>query len=93
MSEISGILVRTRGVRCNQIMANGKRCDLAHRHDGPCGRYCDCELSHNGLGAVGRICDCDPACTDCDDTGLTFQTERFCTCSQGLWKRGLADGR
>ncbi len=26
----------------------------------------------------------DPPCTDCDDTGITIQTERYCSCSVGL---------
>jgi len=28
--------------------------------------------------------DYDPPCTDCDDTGITHQTERFCTCHAGI---------
>ena len=27
---------------------------------------------------------CDDACTDCDDTGLTKQTERYCSCQAGF---------
>jgi hypothetical protein len=28
--------------------------------------------------------DDDPPCTDCGDTGITFQTERTCTCQSGM---------
>lgn len=32
----------------------------------------------------------DPPCTDCGDTGITFQTERPCTCAAGLRAQGKA---
>lgn len=36
-----------------------------------------------------KLSEDDPACTDCDDTGRAYQTEKHCTCSQGLWRRAL----
>jgi len=33
--------------------------------------------------AQGAAEDSDPPCTDCDDTGFTHQTERWCTCNMG----------
>ena len=35
-----------------------------------------------GLTLTGEPQD-DPPCTDCDDTGITGQTERFCSCHAG----------
>lgn len=40
-------------------------------------------LSNNGR--TGDLPDAvDPPCTDCDDTGITHQTERFCSCGAGI---------
>lgn len=27
---------------------------------------------------------CDDPCTDCEDTGITVQTERYCSCQAGI---------
>ena len=34
---------------------------------------------------------CDEPCTDCEDTGVTIQTERYCSCHAGIVLRAASD--
>ena len=44
---------------------------------------------HVPLDDVYLSCDEDPPCTDCDDTGVSKQTERYCTCDVGMERRAI----